>query len=301
MAGAEELLAVTQKDAYGSPHLDYDATYIIAMTKLQFARHFIAAGDLPSARTYLTSLSNEKMAEVVGGLATTEIIMARAQMKSDDSVGARATLSQAANIAANIQQNGSPVKYGVLRDLADAQTLAGDIVGARAALTIAAPLAYIYSDSSQTQLGIVEAQLKIGDVEGAQKTAELMKDTDIKAKAMREIADPPKVVKPDPTAVPFPPLPSQYLALPSNEPALPPVKAEQWIALLELSFDAPFFTAFADDSDVNAMAAEIQKEPVRIALHAGPLDQLQSLTLVTNRMVDAQIEIDRMLKLQFGP
>ncbi len=298
LAGAATLLADAQKDAANSPRVDYDATYRIAMTKLQIARDLIAAGNLPDARGYIASLSNEKNPEVIGSIATTEIVMARAQLKSGNAAAARATLAEAAKIIVTVNHPRSPLKYELLRDLADAQYQAGDLAGTRLSLVTAAPLTAIYNDADQIRLKMIETQLKIGDMDGALKTAALIKDSVMNAKALLEIAAPPK---PDVSPTYSPPFPSQYLAIPPGSPARPVVTAAQWINLLELNLDAPCFTAFPDDSDCTAIGAEIQKEPIRLARHAGPLAPMQSLALVTRRMVRAQVEVGRLLKLQFGP
>ena len=303
--GSAKLLAAAQKDMASSPRVDAFAGYRVAVTELQDARVLIGSGKLDEARPFIAAASGITVgqdweAETMGAVATMDIVLARAQIKSGDVAGAKATLAGVTKLATTINHPGSPLKYTLLRDLADAQTDAGDLAGARQSLSTAAPLASIYNDADRSRLEVVDAQIKIGDFDGAKATVGLMKDAVYIAKAQREMATPPKPAKPGDPMPLLPPFTSRDLAM---APALPPrpiVTATQWIALLELDLDAPCFTAFHDDSDCDAIASEIEKEPVRLARGVSP-HPVDSLEIVTRRMVDAQVDVDKLLKAQFGP
>jgi hypothetical protein len=305
------LLAAAEKDngtvfVTLAPDPKSERTYAINMARLEMARDLIAAGKLDQARHFVAivanGMENDNNADTVASIATAEIVLARAEIKAGDKSGARATLVDAARFTQAIKQNGSPLQLQTLLDLADAQTEASDLAGARASLTTALPLVVIYNDPDHSRLDVVKAQLKAGDKDGAQKTVALMTDPALKARALQAIAAPPSP-SPNPGDQPdlTPPLPSQYLALPRGEPPHPAVTAAQWLSLIELNLDAPCFTAFRDESDPAAVANAIEQEPVRLAHHAGALNSVESLELVSRRMVEAQVTVDRLLELQFHP
>ena len=183
------------------------------MAQLRMARELAAKGKFDDARRFIALTSDAPDAHVnddtLGSIATTLIVLARAQLKAGDREGARATLTDAARIAFTLTRTGSPLKLETLRDVADAEIDAGDLDGARAALTAAVPLVVIYNDPDHSRLAIVTDQLKAGDKDGAQKTAALMTDPALKAKALAEIASPPPPPKPGDQPL-SPPLPSQY-------------------------------------------------------------------------------------------
>jgi hypothetical protein len=274
------------------------------MAQLQIARELVARGKFDDARHFIAMTSdnpdNATNDESQGSIATTKIVLARAQLKAGDREGARATLTGAAQIAFAITKPGSPLKLQTLLDLADAEADSGDLEDARTALTASVPLVVIYNDPDHSRLDIVMAQIKAGDKDGAQKTAALMTDATLKSKALQAIATPLAPPKPR-DQPPFPPLPSQYLAIPTGEPPHTPVDAAQWMSLLELNLDAPCFTAFSDDADAVDIARAIQREPVRLVQGAPVPDSPGSLELVSRRMIAAQIVVERLLKNQFGP
>ena len=305
--GAARLLADAQKDAsmkFHGIYSDPDRPYGIAMAQLRMARELVAKGKFDDARRFITMTSDTSDGQVNddtrGSIATTMIILARAQLKAGDREGARATLTDAARIASTITKTGSPLKFETLRDVADAEIDAGDLDGARAALTAAVPLVVIYNDPDHSRLDIVTGQLKAGDKDGAQKTAALMTDPALKTKALAEIASPPTPPKPGDQPPPRL-LPSQYLALSAGQPPHSTVDAAQWMSLLELNLDAPCFTAFSDDADPVDIVRAIQQEPVRQVRQAPMPDLAGVLELVSNRMIAAQIVVDRQLKNQLGP
>jgi len=306
--GSARLLADAEKDdatTFPGIYPDEDRPYGIAMAQLRIARDLAAKGKFDEARQLIATTTdnpeNETNEETKGSIATTKIVLARAQLKAGDGEGARATLVDAARIALTINKPGEALKLETLRDLADAETEAGDLDGARAALTAAVPLVVIYNDVDHARLEIVTAQLKAGDKDGAQKTAARMTDPDLKAKARQEIATPPAPPKPGDQS-PFPPFPSQYLAaMPPGEPPHNVVEVAQWMNLLELNLDAPCFTAFPYDSDVIAIAQAIQQEPVRRDRQAPVPDLPTALEIVSRRMIAAQMVVERLRKTQFGP
>ncbi len=306
---AARLLADAQKDAsmkFAGIYSDPERPYGIAMAQLQMARELVAKGKFDDARHFIEMTSDEPDGRINddtrGSIATTKIVLARAQLKAGDREGARATLTDAARIAFTVTKTGSPLKLETLRDVANAQIDAGDLEDARAALTAAVPLVVIYNDPDHARLNIVTDQLKAGDKDGAQKTAALMTDPALKAKALAEIDSPPKPPKPGDPPPLVPPLPSQYLARPSGQPPpRPAVDAARWMSLLELDLDAPCFTAFSDDADPIDIARAIQQEPVRQARPAPTPDLPGALELVSNRMIAAQIVVSRQLKNQFDP
>jgi hypothetical protein len=302
-----DLLTNAQKDSvltFPGIAMDWDRTYSVAMAQLQIARAAIRRQNFDEARHFIQLAGADDIdrqnADTQASIATTEIIVARAQLKSGDKKGAQKTLADAAKIAFIVKPTGAPLKYQTLRDLADAEIQASDLADARAALTAAVPLVVIYSDPDDSRLDLVKAQLLAGDKVGAQQTADLMKDAALKAKALAAIASHPAPPKPGDIQN-APPLPSQYLALDPGETPRELVTADTWMSLLKLNLDAPCFTAFRDENDVAAIADAIQHEPVRLARHAPELATLPALELVSRRMIDAQVAVDTLLNNQFSP
>lgn len=84
-------------------------------------------------------------------------------------------------------------KCADLTVIAENQVKAGDIEGAKASLASALTITELihdtyYKDKSIAQRAIVEAQVKADDIPGAQTTADLIQDADLKSEALKTIA-----------------------------------------------------------------------------------------------------------------
>lgn len=293
LAGARDTL----RDALSLPMVYNDAGH----AWLEIVRAQVKAADVAGAK---------KTADLIKGdpswIFDARRAIAEGQIKTGDKAGAKESFALAKEAA--VLYKNSDAKRQALEVLADAQTRAGDAAGARDSLTAALGTIddnseYNPDQKSWARQQIAEGLAKAGDKEGALKTAELIQNAEIKSKTVSEITNPPKKegqdTAPDQPTV-LDQFPSENLALSGESAPAPHTTGETWMATIEESFDAPCFTAFTDYSDCKAIAAEIQKEPVRLARHAPPLDEMQSLDLVTHRMVAGQTEVDGLLKLQLN-
>ena len=92
--GAAHLLADAQKDAsmkFPGIYPDRDRPYGIAMAQLRMARELVAKGKFDDARHFITTTSDNPDGQVNddtrGSIATTMIVLARAQLKAGDREG----------------------------------------------------------------------------------------------------------------------------------------------------------------------------------------------------------------------
>ena len=266
--------------------------YHVAFGYLAIARRQTRDGDFVGVRESVAvaqkmaaTLDGEWRAEAMGGSATAEIGLARAQVKRGDAANARKTLVQAAEAAEAVNRPNE--KFDLLRDLADAQIRAGDLPGARQSLAKALPLAAIYNDKDRARLTIARDQVAANDISGARQTIALAE-----GQPPGKVDVAAAVAKAWPVGAPFPS---------ETNTAAFVTSADQWEFLMP-TLNKPWFTAYPDFSNYMAMASQIERSPVDNGMQPSyrPHDRMYGLGMVCERMVEAQSDVDGLLRMQFG-
>jgi tetratricopeptide (TPR) repeat protein len=153
-------------------------------------------GDIPGAwKTFGVAEQIAELDNSQNTITTGRPNIGLAQVEAGDITGAHKTLAFALKALDLIDE---PYKSGALSEIAAVQARSGDVVGAQTTL-VSAQKAYELLDSdfwkkttlldiTKAQMAIAEAQIKAGDISGAEKTANLIQDADWKGWAQEKVA-----------------------------------------------------------------------------------------------------------------